>query len=181
MMVTASVLFFIVSDAAATNLCRYDPPLTEGGYSPSFILGGEVLNPKTFDETTLRQYESTKVEVVYGAGSGIESGSFVGVLLWDLINEAGVIVDPTRKNDQLRKYVVITGSDGYQVILALGEIIPDFGAQQVVVAYERDGQTLGADQGVARLVVPGDKRGGRHLNRITHIAVCDSPPDRKNR
>ena len=26
MMVTASVLFFIVSDAAATNLCRYDSP-----------------------------------------------------------------------------------------------------------------------------------------------------------
>jgi len=138
-----------------------------------------VFNSKTFDETTLRQYESTKLEVVYGAGSGIESGSFVGVLLWDLINEAGIIVDPTRKNDRLRKYVVIIESDGYQVILTPGEIIPDFGGQQVVVAYERDGQPLGADQGVARLVVPGDKRGGRRLNRITHIAVCDSTPSRK--
>ena len=141
-MVAACALFFIVSDATAANLCKYDPLLTQGGYSPSFILGEEVLNSKTFDETTLRQYESTKVEVVYGAGSGIESGSFVGVLLWDLINEAKVDVDPTRKNDQLRKYVVISGSDGYQVILALGEIIPDFGGQQVVVAYERDDNPL---------------------------------------
>ena len=138
-----------------------------------------MLSPKTFDQATLHQYESTKIEVVYGSGSGIESGSFVGVLLWDLINEAGVVVDPARRNDRLRKYVVISGSDGYQAVLALGEIIPDFGGQQVVVAYERDGQPLGADQGVARLVVPGDKRGGRHVNRITHIAVCDSPPDRK--
>jgi len=54
---------------------------------------------------------------------------------------------------------VISGSDKSQVVLALGEIIPDFGGQQVVVAYERDGQPLGADQGVARLVVPGDNQG----------------------
>ena len=41
-MVTACVLFFIVSEATAANLCKYDPPLIEGDYSPSFLLGGEV-------------------------------------------------------------------------------------------------------------------------------------------
>lgn len=174
-----SALLVNASGVVAANLCKYNPPLTAGAYAPSFVLGGEVMAAKTFDEAMLRQYPSTKVNVVYGAGNGSESDSFASVLLWDLIREAGLVVDADRKNDRLRKYVVISASDGYQAVLALGEIIPDFGGQQVIVAYERDRQALDDDQGMARLVIPGDKRGGRHVNRITRIAVCGSTPAKK--
>jgi DMSO/TMAO reductase YedYZ molybdopterin-dependent catalytic subunit len=81
---------------------------------------------------------------------------------------------PDRKNDVLRKYVVVTGSDGYQAVLALAEILPDFGGQPVLVAYERDGKALGADQGTARLVVPRDKRGGRYVSNIVRIELRDA-------
>jgi DMSO/TMAO reductase YedYZ molybdopterin-dependent catalytic subunit len=74
----------------------------------------------------------------------------------------------------MRKFIVATGADGYAVVLAWGEIDPEFAAEPVLVAFERDGQPLGEGQGMARLVVPGDKRAGRHVNRLTHIELRDA-------
>jgi hypothetical protein len=39
------------------------------------------------------------------------------------------------------------------------------------VAYEGDGQLLGDADGMARLVVPGDQRGGRYVSNITSITL----------
>ena len=61
---------------------------------------------------------------VYISGSGIGEGTFTGVLLWDLIEAAGVIVDPSQRNDLLRKYVLITGSDCYETLYSIGELSP---------------------------------------------------------
>ncbi len=170
------LLFSNLPLALAHDPCRLNPPLSSGGYAPTFVLTGAVEESKTFDLTALEQYAPTKLEVVFGTGKGLESGTFTGVLLWDLLKDATIITDPTRKNDLLRKYIVVTASDGYQTVLSLGEILPDFGGQAVLVAYERDGQVLGADQGMARLVVPGDKKGGRYVSWITKIAVCSITP-----
>ena len=59
------------------------------------------------------------------------------------------------------------------VVLAWGEIDPEFGAEPVFVGYERDGQPLDDGEGMARLVVAGDKRGGRHVTRLSHLEVRD--------
>jgi len=42
-----------------------------------------------------------------------------------------------------------------------------------LVAFERDGQPLGADIGPFRLVVPSDKRGGRWVRQLVSIKVLD--------
>jgi hypothetical protein len=68
---------------------------------------------------------------------------------------------------------VAVGADGYAVVLSWGEIDPEFGAAPVFVACARDGEPLGDGEGMARLVVPGDKRAGRHVNRLTCIEVRD--------
>ncbi len=169
---STAVLFSNLPLVFAHDPCRLNPPISNGGYAPTFVLTGEVETSKTFDLKELEQYAPTKLEVVFGTGKGLESGDFTGVLLWDLLKDVGIVVDPTRKNDLLRKHLVVTASDGYQTVLSLGEIVPDFGGQPVLVAYERDGQLLGNDQGMARLVVPGDKKGGRYVSWITQIAVC---------
>jgi hypothetical protein len=77
----------------------------------------------------------------------------------------------------LRKYVVVTGSDCYEVILSLGEVRPDFGGSaQVLVAYALgDGSPLSASEGAMRLVVPGDKKGGRYVSNIVRIVVESAP------
>jgi DMSO/TMAO reductase YedYZ molybdopterin-dependent catalytic subunit len=144
-----------------------------GGYAPAFELVGAIQRPGNFTLEKLRQYVPSKADVVFGNGRAMEGGSFVGVPLWDLIREAGIRTQPDRKNDPLRKNVLVTGSDGYKVTLALAEVIPDFGGEPVPVAYQRDGKPLGPEKGMARLVVPHDKRGGRYVNNITRIEVRD--------
>ena len=105
------------------------------------------------------------------------------MLLWDLLNKAGIKRDPTR--DGQFQYVEVTGTDCYQVVLALGEINPGFGGEQVLVADGENGAPLGSDTGFARLVVPGDKFGGRSTFWITSIKVLSGPrpgnPNEDNR
>jgi len=58
--------------------------------------------------------------------------------------------------------------------MSSGEIAPDFDAKGVIVAYERDGKPL--DE--FRIVMPGDKHGGRNVRKRTansaHLALQGS-------
>ena len=102
--------------------------------------------------------------------------SFTGVLLWDLLNNSpvnGIVTNPSIKNDILHKVIVVTGTDCYQSVFGAGEIDPFFGGNQVIVAYTTGGQSLG-DNGFARIVVPGDKAGGRFVSNIAKIEIRDA-------
>lgn len=145
-----------------------------GGYAASFRLTGAVQTPQTFDPAALAALPPSRQTVDFFAGaSGLVSQTYIGVSLNDLLAKAGIIVDPTVKNDVLRYYVVVTGTDCYEVLLSLGELEPDFGGSaQVLVAYAYgDGTPLSASEGAMRLVVPGDKKGGRYVSNIARISV----------
>ena len=84
-----------------------------GGYSAIFQLDGEVNHPKTYalQDLLIRPLTWTGVKDFLLTGRSSDSGTFTGILLGDLLQEAGVIVDPNRCNDLSRKSVLITGSD----------------------------------------------------------------------
>ena len=142
-----------------------------GGYSRAFDVTGVVRHPARLTLADLERYPASALRVAFVAGSASTQAEFTGVPLWTLVSAAGVETDPRRKNDLLRKYVVVTGSDGYQAVIAVAEMLQDYGNQPILVAYRRDGATLGPDEGMARLVVPGDKRGGRYVDNIVRIEV----------
>jgi hypothetical protein len=101
-------------------------------------------------------------------------GTFTGPPLLDVIQAAGgPVLDTSRNNDRLRKLIVAVGADGYAVVLGWGKIDPDYGAAPVFVAFDRDGEPLGDGEAMARVVVPGDKRGGRYVNRLTRVEIRD--------
>jgi len=77
------------------------------------------------------------------------------------------------QNDSLRKYLVATGSDGYQVVVALSEIDPQLGNQPDLIAFAFNGGSLGQD-GLTRLVAPGDIFGGRYVSNLATLEVLDS-------
>jgi DMSO/TMAO reductase YedYZ molybdopterin-dependent catalytic subunit len=149
-------------------------PAPAAGVDSSDVLEvtGKVVQPRSFSHADLAGLPALTLPVTYGSGQGIESATFSGPTLLEVIQAAGgPTLDPNRKNDRLRLYVVATGSDGYQAVIAWGEIDPDFGGQPILVAYAENGQDLPAEQGMARLVVPGDKRGGRHVNHLIRLDV----------
>jgi DMSO/TMAO reductase YedYZ molybdopterin-dependent catalytic subunit len=133
-----------------------------------------VNNTTTYDEESLGHLPHSIENVTFLTKTGPQSSSFSGVLLWNLLTSAGIKSDPTR--DGQFQYVEITSTDCYQVVLALGELNPGFGGEQVLVADGQNGSPLGPDSGFARLIVPGDKFGGRDSFWIDRIEVLSGPP-----
>lgn len=139
-----------------------------GGVSSAFSVSGAVTASRSFDLQALQALPSI-TRVVNGV-------SYTGVSFWDLLNSTvGIALDPTVKNDVLGKYVVATGSDGYQVVFSLGELNPGFGNQPDLIAYAANGQSLGSN-GFARLIVPNDVKAGRWVSNLVSLEVLSASP-----
>ncbi|WP_448268898.1 hypothetical protein [Nostoc sp. DSM 114159] len=168
-----------------------------GGSSQSFRLGGELKNPATYNLQKLRNLQDalkkqnpalvTEITVSFQTGSGPRTETYYGVPLWELINnpKAGGGLKPgnsgvNSKNSFLRQYVLVDATDCYGAVVAIGEIQPNFEAKTVLVAFEKKGSNGKVvpltDEGFARLVVPGDKAGGRYVSNVTNIVILSAPP-----
>jgi len=134
--------------------------------SPELALEGKVRQPQHWTLEDLKKMPAEHADVSYHTDRGPVRASFTGVLLWSLIGAAGGI-DDGAKNPELRHAIRITAKDGYVVVTSSGEIAPDFGAKGVIVAYERDGKPL--DE--LRIVMPGDKHGGRNVRDVVSINI----------
>src|SRR5262249_2344475 len=146
----------------------------------SFDLSGMVTDPRSYsfaDLSDLTAYPATTETVTYFAGGSPVTATFTGVLLWTLLTTNGqsVITNPNVKNDILRENAVATGSDGYTAVVSLGEIHPNFGGDLDMIAYLQNGQPITTD-GFARLVVPGDKFGGRYVSNLVSLQVVNAAP-----
>lgn len=145
---------------------------TSAGCASTFRLRGQVAHPQTYSLALLAAQPVTRQNVFFSAGGGSVNASYTGVLLRDLLNTtAGLISNPAIKNDLLRQRVVVTGSDGYQAVFSIGELAPQFGGEQVMVAYAVNGEPLNQSTGFAEIIAPGDKAGGRAVNTIVRIEV----------
>src|SRR5215471_1703806 len=150
-------------------------PSQGGGTTTQFSLSGAVQNPGIFSLSSLEALPATTETVTYLAGGTPVTATFTGVSLWTLLTDAGIITDPTVKNDILNYYVLATGSDGYEAIFSLGELDPMFGGTGApdLIAYLQDGAPLGAD-GFARVVISGDNFGGRYVSNLVSLQVIDA-------
>src|SRR5262249_13302327 len=125
----------------------------------------------------LKQLQAETVSVSFQAGQGTTNASFTGTRLLNVFDAAGGAKLPSDTNNaKLRVTVMVTGADGYQVPLGWGGLDPDCGAAPILLAHLSAGQAIGDKQGMARLVVPGDKRGGRYVSTVKSIELRDPGP-----
>ncbi len=94
--------------------------------------------------------------------------TYSGVPLIALLTPLGVSDKPRGKD--LRLYVVAGGSDGYEVVYAIGEVTPDVHDATVIVADAEDGKPIAAD-GPLKLVATGEKRPARWVRNLVAIEV----------
>lgn len=137
----------------------------------TFDVVGLVRHPGSVAVDELRRYPVETVEVTYAVAGDQESHTFTGVRLFDIVNGAGFAVDAADPSALLELYVVITAKDGYQIVLSVGEIAPDFGDAPILLAWEEDGAPLAPSKGPVQLVVPGDRSDGRYIFGIVTIDV----------
>ncbi|MFZ0745225.1 MAG: hypothetical protein WAM85_12520 [Terracidiphilus sp.] len=93
---------------------------------------------------------------------------YSGVQLIDLLAPLGVATNPHGKDFLL--YLVAKGSDGYQVVYAIAEAIPDVHEATVIVADSMDGKPI-ANNGPLQLVATGEKHPARWVHNLIVIRV----------
>jgi DMSO/TMAO reductase YedYZ molybdopterin-dependent catalytic subunit len=158
-----AVLVSLAFATASERACAADAP------PAGVAIDGQVQTVQHLTVQDLQKLPSTSVTVNYVTGHGTETGTYTGALLWTLLNNA-VLVNGPAKGAVLRHVVTVTGRDGYAVILSAGELSPDFEGKSVILAFAKDGQPLTPEDGL-RLIVPGDKHGGRAVHDVVVIHV----------
>lgn len=134
-------------------------------------ISGLIDRPIQVGAEELRAQPATAMTVFFHTGHGPTQARFIGVSLWFLLERAGIKSQGAR-GAGLRNYVVVQGSDGYYAVVSQGELDPEFGGQQAILAYSQDGK----DTNGIRLILPGDKGGGRNVMNVVRIVVRKAEP-----
>ncbi len=141
-----------------------------GQAAPGVTLGGLVAHPQQLAPAELRAMSATTLTVTFNTEHGVTKADWTGVPLWAVIQHVGLSPAVTgNRQTMLQHSVLAKGRDGYSVLFSIGELDPRFGASQALLVYARDGKPL-PDDGL-RLVVPGDKMGGRAVQQLTELDV----------
>jgi DMSO/TMAO reductase YedYZ molybdopterin-dependent catalytic subunit len=98
-------------------------------------------------------------------------GAWEGVWLSEILKKAGVPQGSALRGAALATYVVVSASDGYQVVFSLGELDPDTTEGQFLVADTANGTSLVNEGEGFRIVIPKDKHGARSVRMLTKIEV----------
>ena len=136
-------------------------------FAQGLVIAQSVEQTQTIDRSVIEQLPAVEQQVSFLTGHGNERGAYTGALLWSLLERRETLSGDPR--GRLRRTVAVTGRDGYVAVLALAEIDPEFEGKRVILAYRRDGQPLPGDE--LRLVVPGDRRGGRSVRDVVKIEL----------
>lgn len=96
------------------------------------------------------------------------SETYSGVPLIDLLAPLGVSAKPHGKD--FRLYLVAEGADGYAVVYAMAEVIPEVHDATVIVADAMGGKPLGPS-GPLQLVATGEKHPARWVRNLVSIRV----------
>ncbi len=81
-----------------------------------------------------------EVDTLHQSSKGEIKGHYTGALLWDLIAATTTIDDDVKP--ALRRVVLVTASEGHQVVYGIGDIAPDFGNAPILIGYALDGAPI---------------------------------------
>ena len=135
--------------------------------APSIAVTGAVPTPLTLTAADLAAMPRAKVTT---NNNGIET-VYEGVWISDVLKRAGVAMGSALRGPALSAYVLASASDGYQVVLSVGELDPEMTDGQYLLADTANGKAMFGETGSFRLVVPKDKRGARAIRMLTTLNV----------
>ena len=129
---------------------------------------GDIPAPLVLRAEDLAKMTRESVSILEHDGS---KGEYEGVPLREILKRAGAPVEKELRGKALTSYVVAKGSDGYEVVIALAEVAPEFANESMVVADKRGGKPLPEHFGPLRLICPNDKAAARSVRMIESLEV----------
>jgi len=98
---------------------------------------------------------------------------FEGVTLKSVLEKAGIAFGESMKGKRLTNCLLVEAADGYRAVIALPELDPAFTDKQTLLAFLRDGKSLGEKEGPYRIVIPDEKRMARWVRQVTMLKIVD--------
>lgn len=161
----ALAVFLVV--AAINSVAR-----AQTAVAAQLTVTGDVQKTLSLSLDDLRHLTRTTVKAT-NEHQGNKEEVYEGVLLSNLLKEAGVSQGAQLRGAAMAKYVVAEGSDGYRVTFSIAELDSSLQDSDVIVADTLNGMPLGEKLGPLRLVVPRDKRPGRWVRTLRSIKVVN--------
>jgi hypothetical protein len=147
--------------AASLALAASDATAADQG----IVVATSVEQTRNIDPAMVEKLPAIEDKISFLTAHGPEQASYTGALLWSVLDHTEMLGGDRRA--RLRRTILVTGRDGYVAAVALAEIDPEFEGKRVLLAYRRDGQPI--DGNTLRLVVPGDRHGGRSVRDVVRI------------
>jgi DMSO/TMAO reductase YedYZ molybdopterin-dependent catalytic subunit len=135
---------------------------------PSVKVTGELTTPLDLAYADLQQFKQTEIT---RKDKDNKDHIYSGVLLSAILSKAGVTMGKELRGKNLAKYILISASDGYQVVFALAELDDEFTDRKIILADQMDGRPLPAADGPFRVIVQDEKRPARCIKLVTGIKV----------
>lgn len=168
--VTLRFAAFVMSETGQAILKAhgFDAVGAEGAPAPGLLVQRTGQASRVIAAGGIGALKPLTQAVSFVTERGERQAEWTGPLLWDVLTASGVL-DGVKPADQVHLAVRVTGADGFTAVLALGEIAPQFAGRPVQIADHMNGQPI-PDHGL-RLVVPGDRRGGRSVRDVVRVDV----------
>jgi len=160
-----SFLVAAFSISATLSLAQQD---AKNQSKATLRITGKIDQPLVVRLADLQALPHKRVAVTDDRGARV---TYEGVPVVELLQRAGVPLGKRLRGAQLKFYVVVGASDGYQVVFALPEFDPGFTDQVILLADRCDGHPLSAPEGPFRIVVPGEKRHARWVREVTDLDI----------
>jgi len=129
--------------------------------------------PIRIELAALRQQPAETLEVRWKRDDSVEAATFRGTPMRQLLNMLGIPAGGDLRGDWFTSVVTFVGADGFEVTLSLGELEPTVTGRRAIVAWERDGKPLGANEAPLRLVMEGDLRPSRSIRQLVSVRVSE--------
>jgi DMSO/TMAO reductase YedYZ molybdopterin-dependent catalytic subunit len=100
-----------------------------------------------------------------------QAHEYTGVPVAAILSRAGVTMGPQLRGVNLAKYLLVTSSDGYQVVFSLAELDSSFTDRVVILADQMEGKPLAATVGPFRIIVPGEKKPARSSFKVISFTI----------
>jgi len=131
-------------------------------------IAGDIASPVQLSLADLAKMPRATATVHEMDGS---SNRYEGVALRDVLTRAGAPLGKDFRGKAVSTCVLAKARDGYAAVFTLGEVDPDFGNEQIIVADKRNGEPLPENQGPFRIVCPNDKHGARSVRMLETLEV----------
>lgn len=129
---------------------------------------GEVLKTLSLSMSDLEKIPHVEASMKNREG---QVQKYSGVPVIEILKQAGVTLGKELKGENLTKYMLVRGSDGYEVIFSLAELDPVFTNRVIILADKKDGKPLADGVGPFRLVVPDENRPARSVLEVSHLII----------